>query len=772
MSMLLAHLLLWLEYAGVVLAVLALTSWLGRKVPTPILVTCALLPVVFLLPAFVTEKTPLPLDHAMSLTPWASLPHEAPRNPNLNDVATQVLPWNKAIRLALREGSLPWRNRWSGCGTPLFANGQSAPFSPFTILALLLPIPVAFTLTAALKLFFCLLGTWLWLEELDVSAEAALFGAVCFSFSLTMTAWVFFPHTAVICLWGWALFAMELSRDPDWSVSRRAWVLMAAVFAAWSLAGHLESVMLGAAFAAFWLALRWASGDLPGAARLAGRVAGAAAAAVGLTAFSLLPQASAILASNRFVLARRPFWAGIFSWWPHGPFWTTSLYTSLFPRSMGDGISSPMIPGGAGSFPEMALAYFGIAGWAVALLVLRPGSRRRRSELALLVPVLFGWGAAAALWPFSEIAGAVPALKMMFPLRFLSWAALAGSAVAAFEIDRLRKDREHNPRAPMGLILSAGGLAVLALFTGLRFRKLHMATGGFPSQEKALAASMAVLVLLGAVGVLLLRGRPRSLDRLWPAILTAAAAIELFHQGGRLYRLEPAGWLFPETPLVRFLHSQPGPFRIAGAGTTLFPNTSVFAGVEDIRTHDPVERRDYVEFLDTACGYDPKEYFKTLKDLNAPALDLLNVRFLVSGPGSPAPGAKWNRVYAGPDGTVFENRDVLPRVFVPRGVRNGRAEARFLSESANSVVFRSSASAPAVAVASLVDDGGWRARDESGRPLEVLQADGPLLAVRLTEGEHVVTLRYLPPGLAVGAGISGATCLGLLLVLVLVCRRS
>jgi hypothetical protein len=72
-----------------------------------------LLPVLFLLPAFVTTRTIFPVDHALSFPPWNAPPHPSAANPNLNDVATQMAPWAKAVRLAWKEGSIPWRNRWN-----------------------------------------------------------------------------------------------------------------------------------------------------------------------------------------------------------------------------------------------------------------------------------------------------------------------------------------------------------------------------------------------------------------------------------------------------------------------------------------------------------------------------------------------------------------------------------------------------------------------------------------------------------------------------------
>src|SRR5262249_10188883 len=159
-----------------------------------------------------------------------------------------------------KQGEIPWRNRWNGCGMALAGYGSAAPFSPLTWLMLALPLARAFTLAAAVKLLAALLGTWLWLTELGLGARAALFGAAAFGLSFTMTPWLLFPQTAVIALWPWALFAIERLRRPD--RAGRALALLVCVFGMWPLSGHLESVASGAGFAALLLFARWAAGDL------------------------------------------------------------------------------------------------------------------------------------------------------------------------------------------------------------------------------------------------------------------------------------------------------------------------------------------------------------------------------------------------------------------------------------------------------------------------------------------------------------------------------
>ena len=813
-------LLLLVLYAVTVAGVAFAAARLGRPLVSPALprgegrgegnlfvrglplLFCALLPIVFLLPGFVSDRTPLPVDHIRSLPPWSALGPVVVRNPNLNDVALQFAPWQRAVRDSWRDGEFPHRDRWNGCGTPLAANGSSSAFSPLVLLGLLLPLAQSFTLQGALKLFLALTGTWLWLTELKVSRDAALIGSVAFAFSFSMTPWLYFPQTAVLCLWPWAFFAVELLRDR--AASRRALVLLAVVLALWAASGHIESVASGAALLLLCVAVRRLAGDLPDAGRILVRIAGAGMLAMALTAFVLIPHALAIFSSQRFVLARQPFWQGVFSWVPHGPAWPAGLATIFFPRSLGDSLESPTIPGRVGSFPEMGLGYLGIVGWALVLLLLWPGSTRRRTEVGFAVPLAIGLAVAIGLWPFVEIFGHVPGLKMMFPLRFLSWIPICGAALAAFGLDSwgrsspspLRGEgRGEGGSSPSPLrgegrgeggsrpLLVALALAAFAVLAFLRFRERHAAAGGFASQRDALILALATL------GVFALLGLTRRRAVLYAVLLGSA---ELVHQGSRLYRFGKPEDLAPPTPLLQFLARQPGTFRVVGDGAALFPNSNVFARLEDVRTHDPIERREYVAFLDAAAGYPPAEYFKSLQDLDAPALDYLNVGYLVSAPGREPPGPRWRPVYSGADGTVFQNRSALPRLFAPARVEpaasaaasssprrtdwgeralvlpsewrghtgpaagaNGRAAISRYRETANTVRFHASVAAggPALVATSIVDDGGWTARGR-GDGVALGRVNGPFLALLIPPGERDVVLRYTAPGFRLGATIS------------------
>jgi hypothetical protein len=774
-----------------------LVAWAaGRLVPIDrrVIGVFVLLPLLFLLPGLVGSRTVFPVDQVTVFPPWNSSGASPSHNPNLNDAVTQFAPWAKAVRMAWKEGSLPLRDRWNGCGMALAANGQSAAFSPFTFVTFLVPLAHAFDLLAALRLFLALLGTWLWLCELGVSPDAALYGAVGFAFSLSMTGWLLFPHTAVLCLWPWCLWLIE--RALSGSASRRTFAALVAALTLLPLAGHLETVVSLVGFLIVWFGARLAAGERMTLRRVR-RIAVAGGLAGGLTAFVLIPQALTILASNRFILAQAPLWTGAFSWLPHAAVWRKGLWTTLFPRVLGDAMGSPMIDGRAGSFPEMSLAYCGLISFLGLFLLGRPGGPRERRILLLAVPLLFGLGVAIGAWPFAELAGHAPLLKWMLPLRFFTWVALAAPAIAAAEFDRLRSDLEGSARPLAAVLLIAAALAALAVAGYRTFAPLHAAAGGLSSQRHALTVSLTVLgaAALAAVGA----SANSAARRMLPLALAALTAVELAYQGRRLYAFGSPAALFPETPAVRFLRAQTGPFRVAGRGATVFPGTNVFAGVESVGTHDPVERRDYVELLDAAAGYPPTDYFKFIGHLDAPLLDFLNVRFLVSASGLPAPGPRWTPVYSGADASVFENRNVLPRAFAPARLRlvpgrlhapsavdafgpafaemarrsdwsetawilaagtgavvNGPATVSGYRERTNGASFEvaSPSGSRVLVVTSLVQDGGWRARDDSGRELETTRANGPFVAVWASGLKTRVELDYCPPGLSTGAGVS------------------
>ena len=767
----------------------------ARSLPRAVLALFLAAPLVAFYPDLAGGRTRLPADQTYSV-PKPGAPPARARNPWLNDLASQFVPWAVKTRAAWRSGELPLRDYWNGCGSA-FAGGPAAPFSPFAVLFALLTVTRAFGAAAALKAFAALTGTWLWLRELGASTSAALLGAVSFALSFAIAPWIFFPIAAGAAALPWVFFAAERLRDR--SHPGRAFALLVAVFATWPLFGHVESVFMGVCLLGLVLLVRWLSGGLPDAAPLCRRILLAGAAGAGLAAFVLLPQFFAVLASNRRALASAYLFQRPWTWVPHGFLWP-GWRTTLFPRAFGDLVETPMLPVAKGAFTEIALGYAGIVAWSFALLVWRPGSRRASVTPALVAAIALLLGLALGAWPFAELAHRIPIVSWTLPVRWLSGVSFAAATLGALEFDRWRRDL-GTPSAAGAAAALAAVAATLALLAVDTHRRYYAAMGPPGSLPAAAAGLRLTLWALAAVlAAALLGGLPAPAFRhAAAALVIAAATAELSLQAARLYRTWPAGDVYPRTPMADFFRAQSGRFRVVGEGSEFFPQRNAMLGLEDVRTHDPTERRDYVGFLDATVGYPPADYYKRITRIDAPALAFLNTRFMVSFPGRGASGP-WRPVYSGPDGSVLESERVLPRVFAPArvvgvagaapsgavidGLRpfrgtlsriasledfgatafvlgaadggrpNGPVTVTGYDESGRRVRFDARAEAPATLVTSLVQDGGWTARDDTGRPLPTTLANGPFLALRVPAGATRVLLYYAPPGWSAGTRVA------------------
>jgi hypothetical protein len=255
---------------------------------------------------------------------------------------------------------------------------------------------------------------------------------------------------------------------------------------------------------------------------------------------------------------------------------------------------------------------------------------------------------------------------------------------------------------------------------------------------------------------------------------------------------------FPRVAALEKLAALP-PGRIWGVDC-LPPNLSQFDGLEDIRGYDAVDPSSFVRLFDLAR--DPQSpvtpYALTQEALPAllstghrlklhPVADLLNVRYLVLRTPPPAPG-DFPLVVHQDDYWVVENRDALPRAFVPRSVRvvDSDREALAIMQSPHfdpretvlmstnpkvgdaakgTVAIRYETPTRAsldvdlgtdgIVVISDLWDPGWRAElDGVGCPLH--RVDTALRGLRVPSGKHRIELTYDPPSVRFGFQIAAA----------------
>jgi hypothetical protein len=271
--------------------------------------------------------------------------------------------------------------------------------------------------------------------------------------------------------------------------------------------------------------------------------------------------------------------------------------------------------------------------------------------------------------------------------------------------------------------------------------------------------------------------------------------------------------IYPKTPAIEFLQSQPGPFRVVqDVRSGLYVNTlhpfqiQELGGYTNMYPQRVNKLASYLEYGDQALsggrGFDR---WVTFSRHASPLYDLLNVRYLLTAPGVRIPtGSKYRLVFLN-DLAIYENTRALPRAFLVHraavigdlaGVLRHLGSPGFdpagevvLEESPptftpgippptqpdqvaidrydpDTVAVSASTAANGWLILSDTFYPGWKAHLD-GRETPILRADANLRAVALPAGRHKVVFSYEPASvrwgivLSVGGGLIAVLLLGI-----------
>ncbi|HEX6642904.1 MAG TPA: YfhO family protein, partial [Thermoanaerobaculia bacterium] len=637
-----------------VAALYAIAVWLTRRagveLPRRIAILFYALVLVFLWRPLTQDVTLVTADVVKLTPPFSEMraPNRPPitkydvSNTNIHDVPMQIVPWLQQVRESWRSFEVPLWNASAGAGYPLLANGQSTPLSPLRLLTLPLSLTHAMTAECALKLLLALVLTYLFCRT-RYSKSASVLAAIAFGFSTWMTTWLQFPIAAGAAFLPGVLLVIDRLMD---GVTRRRFLAATLMFAAVVLSGHPETIyhvgLIAAAYA-LWLAFFERRGARPLLA-----IAGASAVAALLCAPFLVPFAEAVLRSQRFAEMRGPRETIIP---PYSDF--PSAVLLLQPRFFGElPIERPWGPTTLESVCGFAGILAIVAAVAAAIVIVHRRRWRERETLYVL-GVLFSVGVVLG-WPlitevFHAIAGLAPTMRMRLGICWF------GSVLIAAVIDWSRRES----RLPLLIGTAVVAAAILALMTETAFpTPSHRAT--------ALLSLLPSLVVLAALALLPMR---RITFVILGALLFFELTITLAHWNPVLMPRE----MYRPTPLIAALQElqsrETTPFRILGTGGMLYPNEGAMFGLEDVRVHDPMADARYVEFLTQLVAWDPKEYYAKWNDTATPVLDFLNVKYVLTTGAIDEP--RYEQRYAGRDGRIYANRNVLPRFYPVRNVLLG-----------------------------------------------------------------------------------------------------
>lgn len=755
--------------AGLILLQLPLrllARGLGGRLPALLSALAVALPLVLLTPWLDRERTLAPTGFLRQVLPGARLGGVTDiYGEQLNDVVTQLLPWELEVRKAFAARRLPlWSDSLDGGSSP-WANPQAGVLSPVALAARLFPFRHFLLAALAFKLAIALSGAGFLARRLGMRAPAAALVAVIFALSGGMLAWALFPLSTTVAFTPWlAAGTLRLMRRPTAGSVVATAISAAAVL----LSGHPEVALAAALFAGFLaLLLRHRAGPFLKSLAATGL---AAMLAVALAAPLLLPFLAALPDSQRMRDRSAAGPAGQAPRQVNFYLFSQALDGEAFHRPYSQNLTL---------WPISAASYCGTAAVLGVALALVGATRRSRRQLGLVLALLLFW---CAILVLAALPLALPPLLHFIAVpeysRFVPVAGLALCLAAGLGLDALLRGAAGTGAAIAGLIVgTAAGLTVR-------------------HSEHALLC----WALLVPAALLALRPSPRWRRAAGWAVLVVAT-FDGMRWGRTLLPPGEASLAYPPTTIIADLQRETqagGPWRVT-AMDSLAPASvlSVF-GLSELRPHSPLAPAAQLRVLGASIGYTPSEseYFSPVRNIDHPLLDFLNVRAVVSNRYLPAPltltrcGGE-----VSPPFELWCNPNALPRWFVPSGTDavpntaldawihamrdpwrvavEPRDEGRFLPAGTGPPRVRVLAAAPGRVSLEVDGDGerllassvpgprGWRARSFEGSSLRTLGINGAFLGVALPAGVRRVELRYVPPGLPAGLAAFGTALLGL-----------
>ena len=778
-----------LLYALTAVALLALAHRFARPLSRSAAVVLFFLPFVFTGHALLTDRVLAPIDYPYNSEPLKSMAGEfgigMPHNGVLTDIYCQIMPWRRAVQWSYAQRQWPLWNPFILCGDILAAAAQPAPYSPFTLLACLLPIGKSFTFTAALTFFIAGLGAFLFARELGCGERASFIAAAGWMVSAGITLYLLWP--LAIC---WALLPLVLfaTRRVVVEPGVRSWALLTSALTMLLLSGHPETMLyvtvIGAAYGVFELARHRAN-----AARTVALALAAGVVTLLLCAIYVLPILEAMPQTADY-----GYRAGALAQHPRGVSDAKAvarLATDFFPFLHAREWVSPKL---GVLNPESAA----VGSILVALAIYALWRVRSATAWFFAALGVFCFAAHVEWAPLARMLQKLPRFMLSVNDR-LSFAAafclVVLAALGSEEIVRRRGDR-----TAVALTLSSV-FAVLLVGNVFILRRLLLAQGFAAWGEHAMFAELA---LLGAAVILFAipwEGVERAAPRfLLPSLLALILVQRLIEDGGT-YRSFPARAAYPPVALFEPLKKVREPFRIVGQKFAFVPGANVMYGLEDVRGYEAMTNALYASTFRLWCEPQPI-WFNRVDDLTRPFLSMMNVRFAVAERDAGIPQG-WRKVGEQGNAVLLENANAADRVFVPRRVRVGIEDGEAIDQMSSQDDFRQLGWIAAPLAPHERDNGpgrvtirpanlgfrlavemenegwvvvsetawkGWRAYLD-GRRVQMQRGNVAFLAVFVPRGRHDLRLVYWPQSFVIGRVTTAAALAGLMVFAVVRRRR-
>jgi len=707
---------------------------------------------VFFYPVWGEARVALPVDALVGAhipwveSEWEGYPAGVPiKNLEITDAFSHFYPWRSLVGQFWREGKAPLWNYYMFSGTPFLATLHSAGLYPLNFVYLLFSNAASWNLLVFLQVFLSAVFMYLFLDEIRLRKIACLLGAVGFAMSGYMIAWLEFGTGGHAGLWLPLVLVLLIKFIKS---LKFIWLVgIACIFYFVFTAGDFQvPVYVSGAYLLFGFYL--SLGNKKVLRSFVGVIAGLLFGVL-LSLPQLLPSLELFNKSVRVDDAYiGDYFYGLMHW--------ENVANFVWPDFFGNVVTRNYW--GKFDYHEY-LAYGGVATLVFAFYSL--SLKKLRYEwffwMALVIALLFLFPTPLGFLPYKLH---IPALGTSSASRIIFLVDFCLATLGAIGFSKWI-DGKANIGWVLGSLFGVTLVVAVYLITNVRpeyvvsLRNMILTTG--------------IIVMLFLIWFL-----SRYVSRkILAFVVIGILFLDMLRFGYKNTPFSESRFVFPDNPVIEFLLSREGNFRIAG-GIPL--NLHMPYGLESAEGYDPIyPMQNGKWFSKVNFGHEeyPARRYGEIRNYGSELVDYANVGYVVDYKknvgGVAADGEyykgidsdKYEEVYSFGRVSVFENKDVKPRVWVI----DGEGEANGYYQKQNEFGFEVFARESVGVFVSQSFDDGWKAYVD-GVEVKIDKSGDIFMKVEVPSGEHEVRFIYRPLSFRIGEVTALTTSLGLLLGIV------
>lgn len=748
---------------------------------------------------FIFGKIPFPADLlVVSYSPWLDYYKLPVQNPLISDAFSQFFLWKYLAIETFKNWQWPLWNPYSFMGTPLLATYHSATLYPLNIL-LFLPRYFGWgififsqTLISAISMYL-LLSIWL------DSKLARLSGAIIFAFGGLMTTWLEFG-TAIHAI-AWLPLSLYLT-EKYWKTFKIRYLLMlTGSLTLLILAGNTQILTYSFVILLAYTFIM----NLPNSRKFLTRffpIFLSCILAILISASQLLPTLELFQKSMRI----------------NDPY-ITDAYFGLLPIGeslrlfIADFFGNPVTRNYWGFLNYLETS--GFMGSATLPLLIFAIFYLKKHKTSIFFFLLFCLSLLLTFQNPLSLAiyqTKIPILTASYASRMLFISSFSASILSAFSVNQIIKMKQADKlfTSVTWSLASLIGIFLGTLFTYLYISKsTQNILSNVPADQNNLIVSLRNTTLPIVIMVFLfIASLLAKTARKWlTAVICILIVLLIFDLGRYFLKFNPfvsQDLIFPNTPSLKFLETQPGIFRIGREhAEVLPPNTWAFYKLQSFEGYDPLYLNQYAKFINFLNSNDIKSgagrYAELISNYKSAYLDAANVKYFIAilrDQNRQIPGnlldkklamTDYETVFKDTSSVILQNPHAKERGYFAKNILlaptqnienafmedksfnptetimlsgnlyspsvTGKGNARIMYYSPNIVKIKTETQSEEILVLADQYDEGWEARID-GNITAISRANLIFRAIKVPAGSHDIIFTYHPKGFEIGLKIA------------------